>query len=106
MQMYQTNFTNSQLAQYNMALNQLSGHSMSSQDKKRNTNKMQNKSNNNKLNNLNQKQMQMLHNMQLNSNSFVNQENWTEEGMNNSETGNLIAEQYKMSNNKIKMGAA
>lgn len=47
-----------------------------------------------------------MHNVNMNSNSFVNQENWTEENINSSDTGNLIANQYKMSNNKIKMGAA
>ena len=47
-----------------------------------------------------------MHNVNLNSNSFVNQENWNEENINSSDTGNLIANQYKMSNNKIKMGAA
>jgi len=45
----------------------------------------------------------MINNMQLNQNSFVNQENWPED---NSDTGHLIANQYKMSNNKLKIGAA
>ena len=45
--------------------------------------------------------MQMLANMQLNQNQFQSQENWPEE-----DTGHLIANQYKMSNNKLKMGAA
>jgi hypothetical protein len=99
MQMYQTNFTNSQLAQYNIAMNQFSGNnSMSSQDKKRNINKVYNKSN---LQSLNQKQLQMMHN--ANQNQFVNHENWTEE---HSDTGNLIANHYKMSNNQMKLGAA
>ena len=47
----------------------------------------------------------MVQNMQMNQNQFINQENWTEENMNNNDTSNLIANQYKMSNNKLKVGA-
>ncbi len=101
--MYQTNFTNSQMAQYNMAMNQFSGQNMNPQDKKRTNNNNKPYKKSGQMNNMNQKQMQMLQNMQMNQNSFQNQENWNEE---NSDTGNLIANQYKMSNNKIKMGAA